>query len=104
MLYAGIGLLFIASIVSLVCFVMVLVQMFQRGQSGLGIATILLLFCGVGGILAFVYGWVKSTEWNLKNVMLLWTGTFVIAAIGYGLMMAGGLSMLNDPNLMKGFK
>src|SRR5207244_2318083 len=52
----------VAGIASLVCFVMVLIQMFQHGQTGLGIACIVLIFCGVGGLIAFIYGWMKSTE------------------------------------------
>jgi len=76
-----------AGIASLVCF-MVLMAMFQHGQTGLGIACIVLIFCGVGGLIAFIYGWVKSSEWNIKNLMLLWTGAIVIAILGTGLSFA----------------
>jgi hypothetical protein len=68
----------VLSLVSLVCFVMVLVQMFQHGQTGLGIACIVLALCGIGVLIAFVYGWIKSNEWNIKNLMLAWTGAIVV--------------------------
>ena len=42
---------------SLVCLIIVIVNMFQNGSSGLGIATIILtLFCGIGSLIAFVWG------------------------------------------------
>ena len=39
------GLLAILGIGSLVCFILVLIKMFQQGQTGLGIACIVLAFC-----------------------------------------------------------
>jgi hypothetical protein len=69
----------ILNIVSLVCFILVLVKMFQHGQTGLGIATAVTALCGIGFLIAFVYGWVKSAEWNLKTVMLAWTAVVVIS-------------------------
>ena len=73
------GILFV---VSLVCFVMVLIQMFQHGKTGIGIASIVLAFCaGLGMLLAFIYGWMKATEWNIKNVMLAWTACIVIGIV-----------------------
>ena len=63
---------------SLVCFILVVVQMFKHDMSGLGIATIILALCtGIGGLIAYVMGWVKSSEWGLKKVMLIWTGCIV---------------------------
>ena len=76
---------------SLVCFILVLIQMFQRGQTGLGIACIVLIFCvGIGALIAFVYGWMKATEWNIKNIMLAWTGCWVVGL----LLGAANLTML----------
>jgi hypothetical protein len=66
------------SIGSLVCFILVLVKMFQNDQVGLGIACIVLIFvCGIGGLVAFIYGWVKAAEWNIQNIMLAWTGCVI---------------------------
>jgi hypothetical protein len=66
------------NVVVLVCFILVLVKMFQHGQTGLGIATAVTAICGIGFLIAFVYGWIKSSEWNLKPVMLAWTAAIVV--------------------------
>lgn len=71
------GLVFIGS---LVCFILVVIKMFQNNQTGLGIACLLLCWC-VGPLIAFVYGWIKSSEWNIKNIMLIWSGLFAAAIL-----------------------
>jgi hypothetical protein len=59
-----------AGIGSLVCFVIVVIHFFQSDQQGLGIACIVLLFvCGIGGLVAFVKGWMDG----LGTVMYVWT-------------------------------
>ena len=80
-------LLTVGGIGSLVCFVVVLIQMFKREQTVLGIACIVLTLCsGIGSLIAFVYGWMKSTEWQLQNVMLAWTASIVLQLIGAGIL------------------
>jgi hypothetical protein len=70
-----------SSLVWVVCFIVVLIQMFQRGAAGLGIVCILLsLCCGVGSIVAFIYGWVKARQWNIMNLMIAWTVAWAICA------------------------
>jgi hypothetical protein len=70
----------------LVCFILVLVQMFKRGQTGLGIACIVLICCGgIGFLVAFIYGWVKNREWGITNIMFAWTAFWVMAVIGAAL-------------------
>jgi hypothetical protein len=83
----------LAGLASLVCFILVVVAMFQRNQTTLGIVCIVLVFCGIGGLIAFVYGWMKANEWNLKNVMIIWTIAIVIGIIGGvgGVVMTPGL-------------
>jgi hypothetical protein len=67
---------------SLICLIIVVVQMFNRGQTGLGIATIVLAFCcGIGGLIAFVVGWINASNWNIKNVMLIWTALVIVGII-----------------------
>src|SRR5262245_7717844 len=67
-------LLAVTGLVGLVCLIMVWVKTFQHGQTGLGIVLILLTFpCGIGYFITLIYGWVKSKEWNLTNIMLIWT-------------------------------
>ena len=73
----------VSFIASVVCFILVVVKMFQHGQTGLGIATIVLVFCfGIGFLVAFIYGWVRAREWNLTNIMLIWTGAIIVNIIG----------------------
>jgi hypothetical protein len=51
----------------LICFILVLVQMFQRGSSVLAIACLVLtLCCGLGALIAFIYGWIKNSEWGIR--------------------------------------
>lgn len=71
----------VAGLVGFVCFILVVVKMFQNGQTALGIVSIVGLFCVIGYFVAMVYGWMKATEWNIKNIMLIWTGCFVVAII-----------------------
>ena len=83
---AGAILGFVSGVGSLVCFGLVLVKMFQHGQTGLRVACIVLLFyCGIGGLVAFIYGWVKAAEWSITNVMTIWTVFFVLS-IGSGVL------------------
>lgn len=72
----------LCGLASLVCYILVVVQMFKRGQTGIGIASlVLLLACGIGGLVAFVYGWIKAKEWDIQNVMLIWTGCIVVSVL-----------------------
>jgi hypothetical protein len=67
----------------LICFILFLVKMFQQGATGVAIACIVLFFCcTIGHLIAFIYGWIKSGEWNLKNLMLIWTVCFLLWIVG----------------------
>ena len=77
---------------SLICFIMVLVKMFQNGQTGLGIVCIVV--CCIGGLVAFIYGWMKSAEWELQNVMLVWTGCIIAGLVIQFVMMAMGMGQV----------
>jgi hypothetical protein len=79
----GTALSAIAGLGSLVCYVLVLVKMFQHGQTGLGIACLVLtLCCGIGGLIVFIYGWVRAKEWGLQNIMIVWTACVVLGFVG----------------------
>src|SRR5260221_13463238 len=68
------------SLVWLFCFIYVVVKMFQNGQTVLGIVTLVLACCaGLGTIIAFAFGWIRSSQWNIKGLMLIWT----VAIIGW---------------------
>jgi hypothetical protein len=72
----------VCGIGSLVCLILVLIQMFQRGQTGLGIACAVgILACGIGALIAFIFGWINATAWNIKNVMLAWTACIIVSIL-----------------------
>ena len=76
----------LTSIVSLVCYVLVVVKMFQNGKTGPGLfSTIGLLLCGLGALFAFIYGWTKAGEWKITNVMIAWSVAIVVS-IGINIM------------------
>ena len=78
----------VMGLVTLVCWILVLIRMFQAGATGPAIASILLVFCLIGPLVAFVYGWMKVDELRVRNIMLLWTACLVATLI---LSCAGGL-------------
>ena len=81
MLIIGIILLAIGSLGSLVCWIMVLIKMFQNEKPLIGILGIL---CGLW---AFIWGWMKSSTLGLKKIMMLWSvciGLSIVGNIIYG--------------------
>jgi hypothetical protein len=67
-------------LVCLLCFIYVVVKMFQNNNVWLGIACLVgVLICGFGPLLAFIVGWVKSGAWQIRGLMLVWT----VAIIAY---------------------
>ena len=85
----GLGLLAIGGIGSLICWIMVLIKMFQNEKPLIGILGIL---CSLW---AFVWGWMKSSTLGLKKTMLIWSGCIVLTIIGQvvaGAAMAQSLS------------
>jgi hypothetical protein len=77
MAFVILGLEGIVFLVWLACFIMVIIKMFQNNDTGLAIACIVLAFCGIGGLIAFIMGWVKSAQYGIKNIMFAWTGAIV---------------------------
>jgi hypothetical protein len=73
------GIVAIASLASLVCFILVIIEMLQRGAVAMAVTCILLsLCCFLGGFVAFVYGWTRSSDWNIATVMKVWTAAFIV--------------------------
>jgi hypothetical protein len=90
------GIFAIFALISTVCFVLVVVKMFQHDQTGLGITCIVLGLCsGIGGLIAFVVGWMNATQWNIKGVMTAWTAVVLVnlmlvcGIVGLGAAMGG---------------
>ena len=67
------GLAALCGLGSLICFIIVLVKLFQEEGVGQGI---LGLICG---IYTFIWGWQNVKRLNIKTVMLIWT---VLAIVG----------------------
>lgn len=61
------------SIVALICWIIVLIRMFQRGRTVPAVASLVLILCGIGPLVAFVYGWLHVDDLDVRNVMLVWT-------------------------------
>ena len=81
MFVIGLVLLAAGSIGSLICWIMVLIKMFQNEKPLIGILGIL---CGLW---AFIWGWMKSSTLGLKKIKMLWSeciGLSVIGNIIYG--------------------
>src|SRR5438105_415539 len=67
----------------LVCFILILVYMFQRDNSSLAIVCIVLFCCfGIGYLIAFIYGWIKNKDWGITTLMVIWTVCWVLSIIG----------------------
>ena len=84
--WAGLGLLaLLVGIATIVCFIVVLIKLFQNEGAGKGI---LGLICG---LYTFVWGWQNASRLNIKPIMLAWT---VLCLVGIVLRIAlGGLTM-----------
>jgi hypothetical protein len=72
----------VGGLIALVCHIIVIVKMFQTGQTGLGIVAIVLTCCGIGILLTLIYGWVKVKEWNVQPLMIAFTVGFILSIIG----------------------
>jgi hypothetical protein len=90
MSFMNILLWFLNSIVGLgivICYVLVLIKIFQSGDSTMGIICLVaLLCCGIGFLVAFIAGWIKKEQYGTQQIMPIWT---VLAVIG---LLLGGTS------------
>jgi hypothetical protein len=64
-------LMIVCGVGSLICWILMLVKIFQAGYTVPGILGI---FCG---LVAYIYGWMKADELDAKPIMLGWTGCIV---------------------------
>ena len=63
---------YLAMLGSLACYVMVLIKMFPAEGPLKGILAI------ICGLYAYIWGWMNSARFNLKTVMLAWTGLIIL--------------------------
>lgn len=75
-----------AGIVSLVCWIMVLIKMFPAEGALKGILAI------ICGLYAFVWGWMNAGRFNLKNIMIAWTIAIIVSVVAN--MVYGGTAMM----------
>ena len=72
------------SLAAFVCYIIVIVKMFQNGKTGPGLFGLLgALLCGIGILFTFIYGWIKAKEFRITNIMIAWSVCFVLN-IGLG--------------------
>lgn len=64
----------VLGLVSLACWIMVVVKVFQSGNTLMGV----LCICP---LVAFIYGWTQSGKLDLQTIMLVWTAIIVINLI-----------------------
>lgn len=83
--YVLLGIGMILMLVAFVCCILVIVKMFQNNQTGLGIGTIVGMFvCGIGYILALIFGWKNKEAWKLEKVMPIFTISLILGLVLYG--------------------
>lgn len=70
---------------SLICFIIVLIKLFQNEGALKGI---LGLICG---LYTFIWGWMNADKLGIKNIMLIWTVLILIQLV---LNFAFGASMI----------
>lgn len=63
----------LASLGSLVCFIIVVIKLFQTKGVLHGILGIL---CG---LYTFIWGWMEAGRLNIKNIMLIWTALIIVS-------------------------
>jgi hypothetical protein len=74
----------VVAIVSLCCYFYVIYKMFENAETVIGIVCLVgICVLGLGGLVAFVYGWIKSRDWEIVPVMAIWSG-----AIGLNIVLA----------------
>lgn len=71
MIYLG----YLAAIVSLICWILVLIKMFPAEGTLKGILAI------ICGLYAFIWGWMNAAKFNLRNIMIAWTIAIIVQVI-----------------------
>lgn len=62
----------IATVASVICWIIVLIKIFQDGDVVLGVVGIC---CPLA---AFIVGWMRADKYAIKNVMIIWTVIVVV--------------------------
>lgn len=59
----------------IVCYIIVLIKLFQNEGVLLGI---LGLICG---LYTFIWGWINASKLNLRNIMMIWTLLLILSVV-----------------------
>jgi hypothetical protein len=94
------GLSILTSLAGLVFFIIVLIKQFQTAGPLHGIIGI--VTCGLW---TFIWGWINSTQLNLKKTMLIWS-VLIVAGIGFSAVAgaAGFGALMSDPEMKAAFE
>ena len=66
-------------IVSVLCYFYVIYQMFNNAETVIGVVCLVgACLLGLGGIVAFIYGWMKAWEWEMVPIMAIWSGCIAV--------------------------
>ncbi len=84
----GAALYGIGAIGGLVCWIIVLIKMFQQAGVVHGIIGI------ICGLWAFIWGWMNATPANIRNVMIAWTVFVILSFVGAGM---SGFALSGSP-------
>ncbi len=72
----------ILGVCSFVCLIISFVRMFQNKKTAIALICIFLsIFSGIGTIIAFIYSWVKVSEFGIKKLMKFWTYCWLLQVI-----------------------
>lgn len=98
--YVLLGISTIFSIVALVCAILVAVKMLQNDQTAMGVITIIGLFvCGIGYLLALIFGWQNRNAWSLQKVMPIFTVSLILSmvlgSVGFAIMTSKAVDEFN---------
>ena len=91
------GLGSLCGLAAFVCFIIVLVKMFQNGQTMSGVISIITACGGIGQIIALVIGWQNADRWMIRNLMMVYTVTFIGAIVLGGIGQATGGQLIVVP-------
>lgn len=92
MLYTILSLVATASaIVAVICFIILVVKMFQAGDPMMGILSLILCICGIGFLFAIVVGWLNVDKYKARQLMPIFTISFILMVV------LGGVSYANMP-------
>ncbi len=67
------GLLSIVGLVIIGCYIYVVIKMFQNGDKTMAIISLVTIPCGIGSLIAFIFGWMNVGKYDAMIVMIVYT-------------------------------